>query len=107
MAREPSGRLLFNEVAGFALDLVFRNNTFYLLNSFKGFEDQFWSLVAPKNFNWFNVAGVQDAMDFSIEMQPRRVYEMNGQRLPFGCHAWWKYDFEFWKPHIEAQGYQL
>ncbi|MEJ7769414.1 MAG: DUF5672 family protein [Chitinophagaceae bacterium] len=107
MKDSPKGFKLVRQVGGFLLDLTVRNNTFWLLNSFMGFEDQFWSLVAPKNFKWFKIADVREAMNFSIEMQPRRVYTMNNNQLPFGCHAWWKYDLEFWKPHIERFGYRL
>ena len=32
---------------------------------------------------------------------------MNQDRLPFGCHAWFRYDLEFWRPHIEAFGHDL
>ncbi len=95
------------EVRGFLLDLTIRNNSFWLLNSFRGFEDQFWCLVAAKNFSWFTIPGYSEAMGFAFEMQPRRVFELNNQQLPVGCHAWWKYDLDFWKPHIEKFGYQL
>jgi lipopolysaccharide/colanic/teichoic acid biosynthesis glycosyltransferase len=27
---------------------------------------------------------------------------MNGRRMPFGCHAWERYDPEFWRPHVLA-----
>ncbi|MBE7170984.1 MAG: hypothetical protein INR73_10360 [Williamsia sp.] len=107
MKAKPRGIKWLSEAAGFFLDLWWRNNTFWLLNSFRGFEDQFWSLIVPRNFKWFRLAGIQEAIDFSIEMQPRRVYAMNSYQLPFGCHAWWKYDFAFWRPHIKACGYEL
>lgn len=107
MLLKPRGTKWLAEAIGFFLDLGWRNNTFWLLNSFRGFEDQFWSLIAARNFPWFKIAGVQEAMDFSIEMQPRRVYAMNHYRLPFGCHAWWKYDLGFWRPHIRECGYNL
>jgi hypothetical protein len=92
---------------GFLLDLFTRNNTFWLLNSYKGFEDQFWGLVAAKNFRWFKTPSSQEAMKFGFEMQPRKLFELNGRQLPFGCHAWWKYDLEFWRPYITAFGYSL
>ena len=104
---KPRGVQWLTETIGFFLDLWVRNNTFWPLNSFRGFEDQFWGLIAARNFRWFKVAGIQEAMHFSIEMQPRRVYAMNHYQLPFGCHAWWKYDFGFWQPHIKECGYHL
>lgn len=95
------------EICGFFLDCTVRNNTYWLLNSFKGFEDQFWCLVAEKNFNWFTIPNYSEAIGFAIEMQPERVFGLNNQRLPFGCHAWWKYDLDFWKPYIRDYGYEL
>lgn len=107
MKDRPGGKKWLKEAGGFLMDLCIRNNTFWLLNSYMGFEDQFWSLVAAKNFTWFNMPEPEEAFNFSFEMQPRRLYELNNRRLPFGCHAWWKYDLEFWKPHIEKFGYRL
>ena len=43
----------------------------------------------------------QEALDFGIEQHPQFCYELNGKKLPFGCHAWEKYDYEFWKPFLE------
>jgi Protein of unknown function (DUF5672) len=40
------------------------------------------------------VATVEDALQFSFETCPRECFEMNGRRLPFGCHAW-EYDRAF------------
>jgi hypothetical protein len=45
------------------------------------------------------VATVEDALQFSFETCPRKCFEMNGRRLPFGCHAW-EYDRAFWEPHL-------
>jgi hypothetical protein len=25
---------------------------------------------------------------------------MNGGNMPFGCHAWERYDRRFWEPHL-------
>lgn len=103
----PPDKGLMQQAAGLFLDLTIRNNTHWAFNSFRGFEDQFWCLVAGKNFPWFNIADGSVAKKFAFEMQPRRVFEMNNRKLPFGCHAWWKYDLEFWKPFIEQYGYKV
>jgi hypothetical protein len=39
----------------------------------------------------------QEALDFGMEQHPQLCYELNHKKLPFGCHAWEKYDYEFWK----------
>jgi hypothetical protein len=88
-------------------DLTIRNNTHFLFNNFTGNEDVFWGLIADRNFNWFNVAPIEEAIKFSFEVQPRDQYIQNRYNLPFGCHGWWKYDLEFWRPFIENEGYNL
>jgi hypothetical protein len=98
---------LLKHTAGFLLDYSLRNNSYWLFNNFKGNEDRFWGLYAARNFDWFYVPSCKEAAAFSFEMQPQRLYELNNRELPFGCHAWWKYDLVFWKPHIEKYGYQI
>jgi hypothetical protein len=83
-------------------DLTIRNNTFYLFNDFSQNEDMFWGLFVRRNFPWFKVAPFDEARKFSIELNPRLLFKLNGDKLPFGCHAWQKYDPEFWAPHIRA-----
>lgn len=70
-------------------------------------EDNFWGLVVSRHLRWFHVASFDQAREFSFETQPRRLYKLNGERLPFGCHAWARYDLDFWRPHIEAFGHDL
>lgn len=81
------------------------NNSFHLFNDFQGNEDVFWGEHINRNFNWFNVAPVEQALKFSFEVNPKILFTENNDRLPFGCHAWWKYDFDFWLPHIQKLGY--
>jgi hypothetical protein len=59
-------------------------------------EDLFWSVVA-RRFASFRIPSPREAMTFSFELEPRRCYEELGRRLPFGCHAWPRYDPEFWR----------
>lgn len=77
-------------------------------NSFlcwKGNEDIFWNKVSFR-FNWYNIPDGETAAKFSVEVQPRRFCNQYS-KLPFGCHAWWKYDLNFWKPHIENFNHKL
>lgn len=60
-----------------------------------GNEDLFWSLYSPK------VADEQQASLFALEENPSSYYKANGNRLPFGCHAWEKHEPEFWRTQIE------
>ena len=83
------------------------NNSFFLFNDYPAQEDIFWGICIKRNFEWFKVAPIDEAIKFSFEVQPKLLYEMNNRELPFGCHAWWRYDFEFWRPFIESEGYSL
>ncbi len=44
-----------------------------------------------------------EACAFAFERSPRYLYEKNANILPFGCHAWEKYDKAFWLNHIHIQ----
>lgn len=44
-----------------------------------------------------------EACAFAFERSPRYLYEQNAKILPFGCHAWEKYDKVFWLNHIHIQ----
>jgi len=63
-------------------------------------EDGFFSVYARKIDPTFRVAPMEVAMKFSFEYNPEKLFEMTGQKLPFGCHAWEKYSPEFWKKYI-------
>jgi hypothetical protein len=69
--------------------------THYTLN-----EDIFWSDRARMFYPDFKIAPVEEALHFAFEKFPRCCFEQNGRRLPFGCHAWAKYDRVFWEPYL-------
>lgn len=60
-------------------------------------EDLFWTQLVAKTFKDYKVADIPDAIKFSFEVNPKYLYEMNNLVLPFGCHAWEKYEPEFWE----------
>ncbi len=63
-------------------------------------EDGFWSLEAPKYLEGYKVADFKEALKFGFERFPRKSFKLNGNKLPFGVHAWKKYDEKFWKPYL-------
>lgn len=63
-------------------------------------EDGFWAQHAVAYDPEFRVAPVDVALTFAFEGNPRICYVRSGQVLPFGCHAWEKYDRSFWDPWI-------
>jgi hypothetical protein len=64
-------------------------------------EDLFWSLEAPKFDPTFRVPSAEEALPFAFEMAPRWCFQKNGSRLPFGCHAWARYDRDFWMDSLD------
>lgn len=60
-------------------------------------EDVFWAIEATKFDPLFKVAPAEEAQPFAFEGSPQWSYQENGHRLPFGCHAWGRYDRQFWK----------
>jgi uncharacterized protein DUF5672 len=62
--------------------------------------DYFWSFDAKKYVPEFKVASVEEGMRFAFEAAPRECFERIGRKLPFGCHAWAKFDRTFWEPHL-------
>ena len=63
-------------------------------------EDVFWGVYVPEAIRSYRVADVETALNFSFEVMPRLMYKLNGNKLPFGCHAWEKYDFGFWREQL-------
>ena len=63
-------------------------------------EDYFWSLLVPRFDRAFRIPSLREALGFAFEYQPSKCYALNEGRLPFGVHAWEKYEPEFWAPFI-------
>lgn len=45
----------------------------------------------------------QEALRFAFEKSPAATFELTGHKLPFACHAWERYDPEFWSKYIDIQ----
>lgn len=63
-------------------------------------EDYFWAFIAKFFVKEFSLPDSYEALKFSFEVNPKKCFELNQNRLPFGCHAWNKYDLEFWEDKI-------
>lgn len=63
-------------------------------------EDLFWSDRAKLFYPEFNIAPIDVALRFAFEAHPRYCFEQNNCQLPFGCHAWAKWDRAFWEPYL-------
>lgn len=49
----------------------------------------------------FKIAPTKVAKYFSFEVLPKRLFELTSKQLPFACHAWEKYEPDFWKEYIK------
>jgi hypothetical protein len=63
-------------------------------------EDMFWSNRAHHFYPEFKIAPLEVALRFAFECAPRLCFEKNNRTLPFGCHAWARYDRDFWEPYL-------
>lgn len=62
--------------------------------------DIFWSDVATRLDPSFHVASFEDGVAFAFEACPEDCFVMNNYQIPFGCHAWNKYNKIFWDYYI-------
>ena len=76
------------------------NDVKWELKHYKLSEERFLANRANHFYPEFKIAPLEKALGFSFECVPRYCYELNNRQLPFGCHAWAKYDEEFWKPYM-------
>jgi hypothetical protein len=71
--------------------------------NFKCGEDTFWSVILLKSKKPLRIPECEEAIYFSFERSPGYLYELTGNRLPFGCHAWGKHNFnKFWNKFIQV-----
>ena len=80
--------------------LHYFNNVQREIAQFRQNEDLFWSWRATHYYPDFQIAPVDVAMRFAFESAPRLCHQKIGGKLPFGCHAWPKYDRAFWEPYL-------
>lgn len=64
-------------------------------------EDGFWSFEAPKYIKNYKLPEFRTALSFAFEKYPKLCFRINNNKLPFGCHAWAKYDQNFWLPFLK------
>ena len=62
--------------------------------------DGFWADEAKRYYPEFKVAPLDDGLRFAFEVAPRTCLERNNGNMPFGCHAWARYDRGFWEECI-------
>lgn len=82
--------------------LGWRNKPSSVAKQWKYNEDDFWSSMLNGTRYELSKPEVGEALLFAFERFPSEAYAITGT-LPFGCHAWAKYQYEsFWKIYIEG-----
>ena len=76
------------------------NNARWEMSRFRGNDDRFFANRATHYYPEFKIASVETALRFAFECLPRYCFELNNYTLPFGCHAWPRYDRDFWEPYL-------
>lgn len=75
-----------------------------------GNEDGFFSLHYPRLIPYRRLIRspkAREALHFAIELEPQRSLALNDGELPLGCHAWYTYDLDFWRPIIRQFGHEV
>ncbi|MEG0602085.1 MAG: DUF5672 family protein [Mucinivorans sp.] len=67
-------------------------------------EDVFFSIEVNKHGLGFKYPDYMEALQFSFDKYPALCYRLNDNRLPFGCHSWYKKKMKsFWFPIIKPE----
>jgi hypothetical protein len=103
LEQAPLLKRMFAKAKGILHLLGYHNNARWLarqMADYRYHEDNFWSYEASKGMTNFRIPTPDEAVGFSFEMAPSYCFERNSRRMPFGCHAWAKYEREFWEPFL-------
>lgn len=81
----------------------YKNTTRYLFKTYRINEDGLPYFIQSNSWRHIpHVPDMQTAIQFSFECYPSKLYALNHNKLPMGCHAWKKYEYEeFWKNYIK------
>lgn len=77
------------------------NLNYYITNHIN--EDIIFSIWSSKSWGIkANIPSKEEAIKFSFEVHPQLLFKENNYKLPFGCHAFKKWEFnEFWCNYIK------
>lgn len=82
---------------------IHNTSSYYIKQKYEqGFnEDIIISFLLKESQYVPKIPSTQIGMKFAFEKYPSLLYQINQQQLPFGCHAFCKYEFEtFWSKFI-------
>jgi hypothetical protein len=78
----------------------YKNTVKYFVKHNKYLEDIFWCVFLNDTKLPLNIPDAGLASRFCVEKGIKHIYAENNNELPFACHAWNKYDYDFWKNYI-------
>lgn len=91
---------LKNELYKFLYSLGYQNTISYYKKDETLFEDILLSIFLKDTKLRANTPDAETAAHFAFEKHPSFLYTLTKQ-LPFGCHAWQKYEYNvFWSQYI-------
>lgn len=91
---------LKNNLYKFFYSFGYQNTISYYKKDPTLYEDIFLSIFLSNTKLHANIPKEETAACFAFEKHPSFLYSITKQ-LPFGCHAWQKYEYEtFWKKYI-------
>jgi hypothetical protein len=99
-ANKPLINRLVNYPKRFLMHSHRLNNVRFEMDRWGGSEELFLLKRASHYYPDYSVPDVEEALKFGFEIVPRYCYELNNNELPFGCHAWERYDKAFWEPYL-------
>lgn len=103
-SKAPALKKVTYHLARHALKLKLLNNVrthlYYYINKEDRGEDRFVWFFGKHYLPDFKIISDKEALSFAFEVNPRKCYEMNNNQMPFGCHAYERYDLSFWEPHL-------
>jgi hypothetical protein len=76
----------------------------YFFKEWEANEDAMFSFAQKRAypFRWLlKLPSWQEALAFSVEKNPQTGLNLLGGKLPFGCHAWEKYNPRFWSKYVK------
>jgi hypothetical protein len=96
----PLGRKIVGLGKAAFKGLGIRNSIRREIDDSLGNEDDFLAAEATRYSPGFAIGSIDLALEFAFEEEPRYCYARAGERLPFGAHAWSRYDRAFWEPYL-------
>lgn len=76
--------------------------------TYRGHEDIYFATrIFTKWKDAYKICDLDTAYRFALDQEPGEGLKRLGGKLPFGCHAWEKFEPEVWRPIFASLGYEF